>query len=153
MVKVDKTIQIRLLLKASVVVFFPVVGLFTDVWTMKIHHKRGLVVVYQVSACVEAAAASFGKNVIRHCGNVSARRPGLSCTYAQTRGRVRGKNKIRIRHQERRAVRERLRSPAAIVHRVINSNVALMSVTAEVLVLQEVNARDCLEKPSLAKGF
>lgn len=46
----------------------------------------------------------------------------------------------------RRAAREGPRSPTAIVHRVISSNVALMSVTAEVLVLQEVNAHDCSAK-------
>lgn len=44
--------------------------------------KGAFCIVYQVSACVEAAAASFGENVTRHCGNVSGRHPGLSCTYA-----------------------------------------------------------------------
>lgn len=111
--------------------------------------------MYQRTACAEAAAASLGKNVTRHCGNVSVRRPGLSCTYAQRRTVRRWrKNKIKIRHQDRR-VAESVQgcvAPAAIVHHVINSNVALMSVTAEVLVLQEVNARDCLEK-RLAEGF
>lgn len=59
--------------------FFPVVALFINIWPIWKYNTKGtFCFVYQDAACVEPAVAAFGKNVARHCGNVSGRRLGLS---------------------------------------------------------------------------